>query len=78
MVLTDNLKIAKKIRLYRSHGVNKERYFHYVYGHNFRLSNLLGAIGFAQSNRINKIIKKRKEIYNYYLKKYNNIMLKKN
>lgn len=71
MVLTDNLQIAKKIRLYRSHGVNIERYFHYVFGHNFRLSNLLAAIGFAQSNKIKNIIKKRKEIYNYYLKNLN-------
>jgi len=69
MVITNNLKIAKKLSLYRSHGIKKIRYKHYVYGHNFRLTNLQAAIGVAQFKNLDKIINKRKEIYKWYLDK---------
>ena len=68
MVLTDNSTIAKKIRLFRSHGVYKERYKHLVHGHNFRLSNLLASIGYSQFRRINEINKKKIYLYDQYLK----------
>ncbi len=71
MVLTNNKLFGQRIRLYRSHGVDKERYKHYVHGHNFRLSNLLAAIGFSQSKRISTVCKKRLKLYNYYLKYLN-------
>ena len=68
MILTDNPTIAKKIRLFRSHGVDKARYKHLVHGHNFRLSNLLASIGYSQSKRIDEINKKRLNLYILYLK----------
>lgn len=68
MVITNNSKLAKMLSLYRSHGVKKLRYKHYVHGHNFRLTNLQAAIGFAQFKNINKIVKKRQQIYKWYLK----------
>jgi len=71
MVLTNNKTFAKKIDLYRSHGVKKIRYKHLVHGHNFRLSNLLAAIGYAQSFKINKINKRKVEMHNLYLKYLN-------
>ena len=67
LVITNNKKIAKKINLYRSHGVLKKRYFHLVHGHNFRLTNFQAALGFAQLSKISYIIKKRKKIYEKYL-----------
>ena len=77
MVLTDNAVISKKIKLYRSHGVEKERYKHLVYGHNFRLSNLLASIGFSQFKRIDKINKKKIYLYKQYLRylKKDNIII---
>ena len=68
MILTDNPAIGKKIRLFRSHGVDKDRYKHLVHGHNFRLSNLLASIGYSQSKRIDEINKKRLNLYRLYLK----------
>ncbi len=68
MVLTNNKKYAKKIELFRNHGVDKERYKHLVHGYNFRLSNLLASIGYSQSLKISNINKKKKLIYNLYLK----------
>ena len=60
MVLTNNKKYAKKIELFRNHGVDKERYKHLVHGYNFRLSNLLASIGYSQSLKISNINKKKK------------------
>lgn len=68
MVITNNSKLAKKISLYRSHGVFRERYKHLVHGHNFRLTNLQAAIGVAQFQHLNEIINKRKKIYKWYLR----------
>ena len=67
LVITNNKKYAKKIELYRSHGVLKKRYFHIVHGHNFRLTNFQAALGIAQLSKINHIIKIRKKIYKKYL-----------
>ena len=71
MILTDNPKIEKRIRLFRSHGVDKIRYKHLVYGHNFRMSNLLAAIGYSQSKRIDLINKQKNILYKLYLKYLN-------
>jgi perosamine synthetase len=71
MVVTNNKNFADKINLYRSHGVMKERYKHYVHGHNFRLTNIQAAIGYAQFKNFDKISKKRKLIYKWYLDNLN-------
>jgi perosamine synthetase len=71
MILTDNPKLQKKIKLFRSHGVDKARYKHLVYGHNFRMSNLLASIGYSQSKRINSINKQKVNLYQLYLKYLN-------
>ena len=77
MVITNNKKFAEKIKLYRSHGVLKKRYFHLLHGHNFRLTNLQAAIGCAQFEKLDQIVKKKIFISNLY-KKYlsnKNIMI---
>ncbi len=77
LVVTNNKLFANNMVLYRSHGVTKKRYFHLVHGHNFRLTNFQAAMGFAQLLKIKTIIKKRKEIYERYLKEFkiNNITI---
>ena len=71
MVITDSTKFAKNLALYRSHGVKRVRYKHYVHGHNFRLTNLQASIGFAQLMNLSKIINKRNQIYKWYIEKIN-------
>ena len=48
--------------------MKSKRYFHYVPGHNFRLTNLQAAIGYSQISKINLVISKRKEIYKEYIR----------
>ena len=80
IVTTNNKKIYEKMRLYRNHGVDKERYLHILPGSNFRLTNLQASIGLSQLKRISLIKKRRKEIFFLYkelFKKNSNIKLQK-
>ena len=67
-IITNNKKIYEKAKLLRNHGVKNKRYYHYVPGFNFRISNLLCALGFSQLKRLNQIKKKRKKIFDFYFK----------
>lgn len=65
-VVTSDEVLAERMRLYRSHGMARTRYFHEVAGHNFRLTNLQAAIGCAQLEQIDRIVAKRAEVYDAY------------
>jgi perosamine synthetase len=74
MVVTDNEDISKKMKLYRSHGLQQRgRYYHEVPGHNFRLTNLQAAMGFAQFEKRDVIINARNNMFDLY-KKYLNLI----
>ena len=66
MVLTANDGFARKMALYRSHGVLGRRYWHELPGHNFRLTNLQAALGCAQLERLELIVQERKRIHKTY------------
>ena len=79
VVTTNNSKIAKNIKLFRSHGIyrNKKKYWQYdivKYGFNYRLSDINSSLGLSQLKKINFFLKKRKKIYENYctqLKNFN-------
>jgi perosamine synthetase len=50
MVLSNDQKLHETLRLVRSHGLDRQRthYLHLLAGNNYRLSNLLAAIAYAQ------------------------------
>ena len=78
IVTTNNIKIAKNIKLFRSHGIlrNKEKYWHYDvlnHGFNYRLSDLNCALGLSQLKKINFFLKRRGKIYEKYLKEFENL-----
>lgn len=56
------------LRLYRSHGLDrsKEQYLHLVPGLNFRLSNILAAVGFAQMEVFEKVLKQKEVVASSY------------
>jgi perosamine synthetase len=66
MVVTGDEALARKLRLYRSHGVSGRRYWHELPGHNFRLTNLQAALGCAQLARLDSIIRERKRVHGTY------------
>jgi dTDP-4-amino-4,6-dideoxygalactose transaminase len=79
VVTTNNRIIYNKIIHLRSHGIHKDKNFHWKYdvkniSFNYRLSDLNCALGLSQLKKIENFINYRKKIFNAYkasLKKFN-------
>jgi dTDP-4-amino-4,6-dideoxygalactose transaminase len=79
LVTTNNKLFYNRVFSLRSHGINKDKKFHWKYdlreaGFNYRLSDVNCALAFGQLKKINKFINYRRNIFNFYknhLKKIN-------
>jgi perosamine synthetase len=58
MITTNDDCIADRARLIRSHGMRK-RYYHEMLGYNFRMTNILAAIGVAQLAKLERFNEQR-------------------
>lgn len=77
MVVTDNDKINERIRNLKSQGLSKDKeYFHDVIGYNYRMTNVTAAIGFAQLEKANEIIAKKRHIADLYREELSNSAVK--
>ncbi len=77
IITTNSSKIAKNIKLFRSHGIsrNKKQYWKYdilKHGFNYRLSDVNCALGLSQLNKISSFLSLRKKIYREYFNKLEN------
>ncbi len=72
-VTKKNKEFTERLRAFRDHGVKVTRYFHHLPGHNFRLTNIQAAIGYAQMENFSKIDTERRRVYRYYIKLFKNI-----
>lgn len=60
MVLVRDAALDKALRIYRDHGMSRERkYVHDVSGFNYRMTNMQAAIGIAQLERLDEIQARR-------------------
>ena len=79
MVMTNDDKIANRMRLLRDHGMRKDRrYWHEEAGFNFRLTNMQSAVGCAQLERLDDFLSHRQklgQIYNENLIKLDEIKI---
>jgi dTDP-4-amino-4,6-dideoxygalactose transaminase len=71
LITTNNKTFCNRILSLRSHGINKDKNFHWKYnlsesGFNYRLSDVNCALGLGQLKKINKFIKYRRNIFNFY------------
>lgn len=67
MCVTDSDELNEKMCILRDHGMSKERrYYHEVIGFNYRMTNLQAAIGAAQVERIDEILKWRADLEEQY------------
>ncbi len=68
MVTTNNDEYAEKIRNVKALSFGKEhKLMHQSLGYNYRLANLQAAIGVGQLEKIDKIIKLKRDMGSYYL-----------
>ncbi len=69
MITTNDSDLYIKMRHLRDHAMSpSKRYWHTEVGFNYRMTNLQAALGVGQFERINEILEKRKEIFNWYYK----------
>lgn len=68
ILVTNNDEIAKKVRVLLNHGINYEdgKIDFVMPGYNYRLTNIQGAIGVAQFDKMTLINDKKKELVKYY------------
>lgn len=73
MVTTNNKKLADKIYSLKTVGVDPNKnYWHNIIGYNFRMTNICAAIGLAQLNNVQNILKNKIRVFKIY-KKFLNI-----
>ena len=76
MVTTNDSKLARRLRLFRNHGINgdarqREAYGHWYYemvelGYNYRLTDIGCALGLSQLGRIEGNLTRRRDIAAHY------------
>jgi perosamine synthetase len=67
MVVTGNADVAERCRAYRNLCYGREnRFMHEDVGFNYRLSNLHAAVGWAQVNKIDANVAKKRQIAGWY------------
>jgi perosamine synthetase len=73
MVVTSNKKLADKIIKLKTQGVvrKKNDYWHDIIGYNYRMTNICAAIGLAQLEKKDSILKKKNNVFRLYKKKLN-------
>ena len=65
-VVTDDPEIAQKLKSLRNHGRDDQTgYLHKLVGHNFRMTDIAGAIGLVQLKKLDGFLKKRKSNMSY-------------
>ncbi|MDD4603833.1 MAG: DegT/DnrJ/EryC1/StrS family aminotransferase [Bacteroidales bacterium] len=67
MCITNNDELADKMRILRDHGMNRnKKYWYDVLGFNYRMTNMQAAVGLAQLEQLDDLLKARDEIYQRY------------
>ena len=76
-VVTDNEEIARRVKLYRSHGRTTDDYFdsassgqYTTLGTNIRMSDMTAALGCSQLDRVDELISGRQQVANQYHTKF--------
>lgn len=63
---TDNKSLANKARIFASVGKKKGSYNYQEIGFNYKMTNLQASLGLSQLSILDKILEKKREIFNFY------------
>ncbi len=68
MVVTDSEELAGKVRSLHSlsYGRGQHKFMHEAVGFNYRMSNVIAALGCAQLGHINKVLQMKREMASFY------------
>lgn len=66
MVMTSSLELIEKVNFYKNLCFSKDRFVHEELGWNFRMSNLQAAVAYAQFERLEESIARKKQMGAYY------------
>jgi perosamine synthetase len=67
MITTNDEALYLKMKRLRDHAMSKEKkYWHTEVGFNYRMTNLQAALGVAQFDRIDELLEKKKQIFEWY------------
>lgn len=66
VLVTGNRRLADLARRLRDHGMGRRRYWHPVIGYSYGMSNLQAAIGLAQVERFDELLKRKDAIAERY------------
>jgi UDP-4-amino-4,6-dideoxy-L-N-acetyl-beta-L-altrosamine transaminase len=72
-VLTDNETFAQKLRLFRSHGIEKKQLWNsdmVSMGYNLRMTEVAAALGSSQLKKLDRFIQTRNEIAAYFNERF--------
>jgi len=78
MIVTNDSKLAEKLKLMRNLAFTTPRFRHEVAGYNFRMTGYQAAMGLVQCNKIEKVIEEKIRVaqtYNQFLKKVSGLQL---
>jgi perosamine synthetase len=71
MLITDNPKIMERAKILNDHGRDPKvgkTFWMQEYGYKYKMSNLQAAMGCAQMERVESLVSKKREIFNWYKK----------
>jgi perosamine synthetase len=66
MVVTNDAKLAERLRLLRNLGFGKPRFYHEVPAYNFRMTGMQAALGLAQLAKIDRFLAEKRRVAESY------------
>ncbi len=81
MFVTNNKKLYEKVLTLSNHGRSKKQkkqFWPEFAGFKYKISNIQAAIGYAQMKRIKILLKRKREIFNFYFQQLKKLPLKMN
>ncbi len=78
MVITNDHKLAERAKQLRNHFFGEPRFLHQEVGYNYRMTNIQGAIGLAQLEKLDQFVDARRrnaKAYNAFLKNVEGLTL---